>query len=601
MRFSLISITILCAGLLLLSAPASLAGTTDFGTGLLDLDPLTSPPEIIAHKLKRVHDILSIHQYLPRQEQLAWAERIEDQASDATIPINRSVVDWLYAFLEREDAEQSLGFWMGAYNAHSSIRQVLPFAERTLKLSRRILEFVPPEGMPTRRYMEIRTSAIAALLRAPGPLDLSYMKKMESAEFCEVRARRLTGDVNGRFWRTENGILNSLRHTASWLLADIRPREALSILEASAAVEKDPNYKKALDDLIAKAQQKIAGTYINPDAFDEGNPPDIPWPNEPFIRSLSPPRTPDRTDPMDQFPLAKPILTTYIANSIQPDLKHLKEDGTITQETFELCAMAADKSQARKARIEACRKLRTSDMPFELRRWLTMHHVLLAENQQLVEEWQEVASAWLSEYLQDRPHLSQEWLDQHPSERNINAYLRGYLADVYEKDDVFCREADEKLRRIAEIMRPMFELETPTDRETIALRIFYAQTIDGLTTRWIMQTKRALSDDHPAYVEFTKQVDAIERGAIAEQLVHLRAAESALEQLVLEPSTWPEKPGTMSGPDAELALAVVEELIARKSAVSERRARIAHERGLPVDSASDRETWKRLLQIDAIP
>jgi len=304
---------------------------------------------------------------------------------------------------------------------------------------------------------------------------------------------------------------------------------------------------------------------------------------------------------MEEFPLAKPVLTADIADSIQPDLKQLKESGIITQATLELCEVAADKPQDRKARIEACRKLRTSDMPFELRRWLTMQHVLLAGDQYLVKEWQEVASAWLSEYPQDRPQLSQEWRDQHPSERNINAYLRGYLADVYEKDDVFCRETDEKLRRTADIMRPMFEMETPTDRETIALRIFYAQTIDDLTMRWIDKTKKALSDDHPAYVEFTKHVDAIRRGAIAEELVHLRAAESALEQTVLESFGWPEEPRRMDGSHAEHILARVKVLIRRKNGHFESNARIARERRLPVDMESDRETWKRQLQIDGAP
>ncbi|MCC6697061.1 MAG: hypothetical protein IT365_15645 [Candidatus Hydrogenedentes bacterium] len=243
MRFSQISITMLCAGLLLLAAPASLAGTTDFGTGLLDLDPLTSPPEISAHKLKRVKGILGVYHELDSFEKESWARRVLDPYPNTKIPINRSVMEWMYAFLEREDAEQSPAFWAGAGYAHWSLWRVLPDDERTPRLSRRILDLEPLTCTPAQRYRETIRSAIGSLLRAPGPVDTAYWARLESAEFCKARAQKLTGEVIGRFSKTENAILNSLRYIISWYLVEYRPQEALSILQASAAVEQDPDYK----------------------------------------------------------------------------------------------------------------------------------------------------------------------------------------------------------------------------------------------------------------------------------------------------------------------------------------------------------------------
>lgn len=272
----------LCAGLLLLAAPASLAGTTDFGTGLLELDPITSPPEITAHKLKRVKGILGVYRELDSFEKESWARRVLDPYPNTKIPINRSVMEWMYTFLEREDAEQSPEFWAGAGYASWNILKVRPDEERTLKLTSRILDLEPPNGTPAQRYRETIRSAIGSLLRAPGPIYTAYWAKFEGAEFCRARAQKLTGEVIGRFSKTENAILNSLRYTISWSLAAYRPQEALLILQASAAVEQDPDYRKALDELIAKAQQKIAGTYV--DMPDEPS----KWPDEYFLRLLRP-------------------------------------------------------------------------------------------------------------------------------------------------------------------------------------------------------------------------------------------------------------------------------------------------------------------------
>ena len=286
MRASFISIMMLCAGLLLLAAPASLAGTTDFDTGLLELDPLTSPPEITAHKLKRVKGILGVYHELNSFEKESWARRVLDPYPNTKIPINRSVMDWMYTFLEREDAEQSPAFWAGAGYASWNIWKVLPDEERTLRLSRRILELEPPNGTPAQRYRETIRSVMGSLLRAPGPVDTAYWARFESAEFCKARAQKLTGEVTGRLSKSENAILNSLRYTISWYLVEYRPQESLSILEASAAVEQDPDYKKALDELIIRAQQKVAGTYVDPNKDIHF---DFPvWPDEYFLRLLRP-------------------------------------------------------------------------------------------------------------------------------------------------------------------------------------------------------------------------------------------------------------------------------------------------------------------------
>ena len=417
---------------------------------------------------------VSEYETLPSAQQEAWASMVTQPYRDLPIPVESAFVSSLLKAMESEDFRRTDGFWPVANIGLSVLARLFRGTDSELPgLARKILETPLPAKIDFIPHETLIEQCLRTLLNSGDRDDYEYFLRSESREFWKGRTEssRLSEPspyLNGE----EELVLLTLRARAPMILMQSRWEDAVKWHDEILARTGEPKgYRTLIKALLENIARSMREEASNP-GIACGFLPILPDPlnNQP---------------PSGSFPGEElPVLNAQAVAAIQPDLEGLLMSRLISVTDIETCRkLAAVETLDTTQRIEFCRQLRgRPDLPFELKRWVTMLHVLLAGDLDLAEEMEEVAGEWLSRFPTDWPHLPEEWRRARVDEINVNVYLRGYLADVYgnRKSAGVAWPAEERIAKLRAIMRPILSLEDPEDVYAVEASLYFVDLLDVL-------------------------------------------------------------------------------------------------------------------------
>jgi hypothetical protein len=256
-----------------------------------------------------------------------------------------------------------------------------------------LIEYIPHENL-FKLWLII-------LLKSGVQEEFDYVLRTENPAFWKDRI--------GNSGRGEPGdLLLALRSKAPIVIGANRPEFAVGWLSSILERPEEPDsYKTVVTHLLQRAQERVAGVHPPP---VHGHPPIL-------LPSSFPPA---------QYDLL-PVLDQRRLRDLLPRSESLWRSGEITEDTYRQCKdLSSNKELDAAERLTICRSLTSQDnLPFEVKRWAFMYHVLEAGGLDLVDEMEAVAHQWLNAYPTDWEHLPESWRHTRYKEFNANVFLRG--------------------------------------------------------------------------------------------------------------------------------------------------------------------------------
>lgn len=558
--------------------------------GLAGRDPRSMDLQSAEADVKRLKDAVVRYVDFTPQQKEKWRARVdvpyEAGAADA-VPLEAETAEWLFGLLETDTLRSRGAFWEIGHDAFVILLEVAPGSPRLAAAGRRILEGPLPEELMPIPHENLLVGALVAVQSNGRDEDIEYLLQTEQADFWRGRlaGSRLSPDSSWfKDQPEEQRLLLMLRSRALFVLARNRPAEAVGVLEAVIArVGENAGYIEHAKYLLQQVRRKMEGQ------------------SEPPVHDPRPSRDPLVPPAEAPLPTAyelTPVLDYRLVNMLKPNLEWLAEKGWLSATALADCLVLADmQGQDYVARIAACRRLAPErELPFEVRRWAVLQHVLLAGSLNLPDEMEAVAWKWLEQYPRDWDHLPPYWKEKHADEINATVYLRGYLGHVYTHvwSETFAWPAEERVKKLRAVMEPIFVLEELQDRHAVAAGLYYLDALSSLTGDWA-RTRLQRAVTPPQREAAAREIREAEHALAREELLHLSEARQALEAAREGRNEGMPDRGGIRDPEAYLAM--VDERLAtvhdKMDAVEQARPQQTRAEEEEIDAA-----WQDLLQTD---
>lgn len=410
-----------------------------------DFDALT--PEVTVEMEAQLRylsqAVLQFNQW-PAIEQEVWTGRIVAQYDASGVPLDTTLVNTLYSPFERNEAGLPPESWGIAHEAFQTLMRVDPNSDRLDRAANVVMQSSLPTQVISIPHINLIAGAMVTLLKRGGDENIARVLAAEDRTYWQSRAAHCTA-IPGT-----PTIAESLRLKTLGVIVANRADLAESLLPDILA-------RSGEDDKYVAAAKKYLDKLNLPAVSDKSEficsvPASIPYPFE------------HTTTVADGAPV---ILDYRMIARIQPNFERMRDTGTITQEVYDAFAVLAAMEQSPyDVRVLASRPLiGRDDLPFELRRWIVMQHVLLCGSLNLAGEMESTAKDWLRAFPTDWESLSNAWKRERWDEPNVNVALRLYLVHVYSHvvSDAFAWTPAERAQRIAMQLHGLVEFEDYTD------------------------------------------------------------------------------------------------------------------------------------------
>ncbi len=478
-------------------------------------------------KLERVRNIVIQYTDLSDAEKQAWNGLLSMPYPNSEVPLESEFIEALFTLLETPEVRESNSYWDIMHHAFRILSSALPNSPRVSTLARDILQRDLPETLMFYPHQNLIANALSFLIQTGDADNLTFALQTENREFWADRSDGLLIDHLSVFDDDPNTATLVLQAKAPWVLAMVSPERAVPFLQLLLTREQSSTYRTYLDSLLEETLDKLKKNE------ETASPKGVVPRSDPFLTSIKT-RGPYRSFEMD------PVLNHINIKDLQPNLERLLAKSLISDSIFFRCTVLADdKSYDYHQKIEVSRSLgQVSNLPFELKRWITLQHVLLAGSLNLRDEMLSVAYDWLNRYPTDWKHLSDDWKETRFGEFNANIYLRDYLTHMftYVSNEYLNWSMDERLRMTEETMEPAFHVEDLAQRDVIFARIFYAEALKTLAQKWIHEHREGILDKQKLAV-FDREAENVEIAIAEKSLQQLELAEAVLHELITTPRT----------------------------------------------------------------
>jgi len=476
-------------------------------------------------ELKLITAYATSYFLLPETEKQVWASKVESPEAGAEVPFDSRLTEWLLGALGSESNMKKAAYWAFGYDAVRSLRMVIPGDERLVQVCKRILEMDLPQEINYIPHETLIEMCLRVLVESGEEENIAYVYGAESSAFWGTRTvGSKQVDPSPIVASEEDALLLTLRGKAPLVLCLFgETGRGLDWIEEIMAREGE-----------SAAYVTLMKRYIDYVNTQSGGKAEKPMGHDP-VTVL--PQLPGDSRTLTPYE-ALPVLDYKQVSRVKPNLEDLFKHGAISQLVFEISSSLAEpESNTEEVRIGFCRELgKENGLPFELSRWTTMNHVLLAGSLGLKDELELVASKWLGKFRTDWQYLPESWKENRRGERNINVLLRGYLAHLYMyiESEQFDWPIEERLRKAKAIMQPIFEIEDPEEQDVLLARLFYVEVLEVLYNKWERIGKETL--ETPEARESFALEASLKRQAIeTEQLEHLEKVRSILDLIENSP------------------------------------------------------------------
>ncbi|MBI5091460.1 MAG: hypothetical protein HZB26_03350 [Candidatus Hydrogenedentes bacterium] len=496
-----------------------------------DLPSLTADPSNVdinqaREELKALAAAVRDYPRLSSTEQELWRSKVVDQYDKSVVPLESYLVEGIFSLMEHKLAHDPEAIWRIGEGALGTLRSIIAPEPRLSALAKRTLELPLPQVIDFIPHENLITMCLTILVKSGDKRDWDYVLSTERPEFWALRAAgsRLS-DPSPLLKDDPDIVVDTLRSKASSCISHNDPGFAVKWLPSILARrgEKEP-YKILVKGRLDMAKKRLAGIEDSPKV-------QVDFAPSPLLSSLNS-REPTAYEIL-------PVLDYQRLAAIKPNFEDMQSRNEISDEIYAKCEDLSDTStHDYRERIKICRELAEAHgLPFELVRWITMHHVLLAGSLSLKDELEAVANRWLTTYPRDWEHLPETWRESRQGEIDANVYLRGYLAHIYTNvvNDVFSWPSDERLKKLREVMLPVFQIDDPYERDVIYARIYYVDSLDALTNRLLIEQSRDLSTEE-AKASYSANRRRTLAELRAEQLDQLTKAQETLGSIKSSPT-----------------------------------------------------------------
>jgi len=515
--------------------------------------------------LSRLGSILARYNELTDSQKKIWDSRIEDPCDFSKVPLERSIVDFLYEIVQsQEELGETDAAWNLRARAWSILVLVQPESERSLALARDILKGDLPAEFRFLPHENMFRQALFVLIKSEDESNVDFALSAERPEFWGDRASQMLLGINNAFRNCDDASLLTLRFMVPFLVAKNRPDLADDLFSNALLMSEDQVYRTELLNLkrtlaISRTQPTHASQQIN------SSKPPSPW-----LRF-------DEGNPLTPFEMT-PVLDFNLAESTMPDLDSLRNAGLLVGGDFRLCMSLSVESNSEN-RIAICRELSTrNNLPFLIKRWFTCLHILSAAELNLIDEMEDVASNWLLSHPNEIEELPSDWIYTHPFEVNTNVYIRAFLAHTYRYvvNDAMKWSATERLAKLSAVMEPLVYDKSP-DVHLLVAKLYYADSLEDIASKAIADLQ---DSQHASDLE---RITEIREAVRAKQNVIYEDAKALLLSVKQGLPDLLQDRGLIMAPDF-----LLKEIVARESRMAEPTVAGSYDHSLPEEKVEER-------------